>query len=105
MFYHFTVHIHNDITRLMKELIELGERIRHTRITAKLKQRELAARAAVSIASLASLERGSPVTTATLVRILHALGHRGALSDVLPPPTVSPLELQKLAGKQRQRVR
>ena len=93
------------ITRFMEELIELGERIRHARIAAELKQRELAERAAISTASLASLEHGSPVTTATLVRVLHALGHRGALSEILPPPVVSPLELQKLSGKQRQRVR
>ena len=89
----------------MKDLIELGERIRRERVVMKLKQRELADRAAVSSDSLSSLENGRPVTTATLVRVLQALGHRGALPDVLPPPTVSPLELQKLAGKQRQRVR
>jgi transcriptional regulator with XRE-family HTH domain len=89
----------------MKELIELGARVRRERIAMKLKQRELADRAAVSADSLSSLENGRPITTATLVRVLHALGHAAALPDLLPPPVVSPLELQQLAGKQRQRVR
>jgi transcriptional regulator with XRE-family HTH domain len=89
----------------MKDLIELGERVRRERIRLELKQRELSARAAISNDSLSSLENGKPVTTATLVRVLQALGHARALPELLPPPTPSPLELQKLAGKQRQRVR
>ncbi|MDP7024367.1 MAG: helix-turn-helix transcriptional regulator [Kiritimatiellia bacterium] len=89
----------------MKDLIELGKRIRRERITMNLKQRELADRAAVSSDSLSSLENGKPVTTATLVRVIQALGHGEALQELLPPPTPGPLELQKLAGKQRQRVR
>jgi transcriptional regulator with XRE-family HTH domain len=89
----------------MNELIELGVRIRGERIRTELKQRDLADRAAVSKTSLSALENGSPVTTATLARVLGALGHHGALTDILPPTTVSPLDLQKLAGKQRRRVR
>jgi putative transcriptional regulator len=89
----------------MDDLLLLGERVRHERMLLKLKQRELADRAAVSADSLSSLEHGRPVTTATLARVLRALGHAGALTDLLPPPTPSPLDLQRLAGKQRQRVR
>ena len=89
----------------MKDLTDLGERIQRERVRLTLKQRDLAARAAVSADSLSSLEHGRPVTTATLVRVLEALGHGGALPGLLPPPTPSPLDLQKLAGQQRQRVR
>ena len=89
----------------MKELNELGKRIRAERIATGLKQRELADRAAISVDSLSSLENGRPVSTATLQRVLRALGRTDALSNVLPAPTVSPLDMQRLAGKQRQRVR
>ncbi len=89
----------------MNELIELGVRIRRERLQRNLKQRELADRAAVSADSLSSLENGRPVTTATLARVLRALGHAGALAELLPPIAPSPLDLQRLAGKQRQRVR
>lgn len=89
----------------MNELIELGERVKRERIRLKMKQRELASRAAVSADSLSSLENGRPVTTMTLARVLRALGHEEGLAELLPPPTPSPLDLQKLAGRQRQRVR
>jgi transcriptional regulator with XRE-family HTH domain len=89
----------------MEDLNQLGERIRKQRIQLELKQRELADRAAVSLTSVGKLERGEPVTTATLSRVLVALGFSDALKTLVPPPPVSPLELQELAGKERQRVR
>ena len=89
----------------MKDLEEIGRRVRQQRIAMHLKQRELADRAAVSADSLSALENGKPVTTATLARVLRALGHGDALQELLPPSVVSPIDLQKLAGKQRKRVR
>ena len=89
----------------MKDLIELGTRIRRERIARSLKQKELAARAAVSVDTLSALENGRPVTTQTLSRVLDALGYGEALENLLPPPVVSPIDLQKLEGRQRQRVR
>ncbi len=89
----------------MKELSELGERIRRHRIALGVKQKDLADKAAVSADVISSLENGRSVGTASLVRVLRALGLRDALVEMLPAPAVSPLDLQKLAGKQRQRVR
>lgn len=89
----------------MKELQELGNRIRRYRIQLGIKQKDLAAKAAVSSDVVSSLENGRSIATASLVRILRALGLREALIEMLPAPTVSPLDLQKLEGKQRQRVR
>ena len=89
----------------MNDLIILGEQIRKHRIQLELKQRELADRAAVSLTSIGQLERGKPVTTTTLARVLKVLGFSDALKTLVPPPPVSPLELQELAGKERQRVR
>lgn len=89
----------------MKELDELGKRVRQQRIAAGLKQKELAAKAAVSPDVLYSLEHGKSVTTVSLTRVLRALKYPDALADLLPPPAISPIDLQKLEGKQRQRVR
>ena len=89
----------------MDTLKELGSRLRHQRIAAELKQSELAARAAVSTDTLSALENGRPVTTETLARVLEALGQGDVLEQLLPVPTISPLELQKLRGQQRRRVR
>jgi len=89
----------------MKELIKLGKRVRHQRIAMGMKQIDLADKAAVSKDALSSLENGRTIKTETLARVLRALGYSDALSDVLPAPVVSPIDLQKLEGKQRQRVR
>lgn len=89
----------------MNQIEELGERVRHHRIAMGLKQAELAAKAAVSVDVLSALENGRSVNTESLVRILEGLGHADAVAHLLPAPVVSPIDLQKLAGKQRQRVR
>jgi transcriptional regulator with XRE-family HTH domain len=89
----------------MKELKELGARVRHQRVAQGLKQQELAAKAAVSADALSTLENGRSVTVESLARILQALGFREALINLLPAPVPSPIALQKLAGKERQRVR
>ena len=89
----------------MRAIQELGERVRRERIAQGLKQKALAAKAAVSADALSSLENGRPVTTLTLARVLRAMGYGDALENLLPPPVVSPVDLQKLEGKQRQRVR
>lgn len=92
-------------TYLMKELEELGNRVRHQRVTQGLKQQDLAAKAAVSTQVLSALENGRSVTLESLARVLQGLGFRDALINLLPAPVPSPIELQKLAGKERRRVR
>ena len=89
----------------MKELKELGARLRHQRVAQGLKQQELAAKAAVSEDALSALENGRSVTVESVARVLQALGFRDALINLLPAPVPSPIALQKLAGKERQRVR
>ena len=89
----------------MKELKELGARVRHQRVAQGLKQQELAAKAAVSEDALSALENGRSVTVESVARVLQALGFRDALTNLLPAPVPSPIALQKLAGKERQRVR
>ncbi|MFV1995331.1 MAG: helix-turn-helix domain-containing protein [Verrucomicrobiales bacterium] len=89
----------------MRELNELGTRVRRERIAQGFKQKALAAKAAVSSDVVSALENGRAVTTVTLARVLRGLGQDEALENLLPPPVVSPIDLQKLEGKVRQRVR
>jgi transcriptional regulator with XRE-family HTH domain len=79
--------------------------VRQQRIAQGLKQQELAAKAAVSADALSALENGRSITVESLARVLQALGFRESLINLLPAPVPSPIALQKLAGKERQRVR
>jgi transcriptional regulator with XRE-family HTH domain len=89
----------------MKEIQELGARVRRQRVASRLTQEALAGKAAVSLNVIKALENGRSVTVESLARVLQALGYREALSNLLPAPVPSPIALQKLAGKERQRVR
>jgi transcriptional regulator with XRE-family HTH domain len=89
----------------MIELEELGARVRRQRVAQGLKQQELAAKAAVSKDVLSALENGRSVTSESLARGLQGRGFREALFNLQPAPVPSPIALQKLAGKERQRVR
>ncbi|MEM1158218.1 MAG: helix-turn-helix domain-containing protein [Verrucomicrobiota bacterium] len=89
----------------MKELIELGSRAERERIAQNLRQTDLAEKAAVALNGVRRLEKGQPVRTDTLVRILNALGFQDALPSLLPKPVISPLDYRKLQGKTRKRVR
>jgi len=63
------------------DLIQLGEQIRSARRSARLTQDALRARAGISRDTLSRLERGEPVDTSTLIKILSALGLRIELSQ------------------------
>ena len=61
--------------RVMRQLDELGARIRAARLRRRMTQATLAARADVSLPTLRKLEKGDPTTSlATLVRALQVLG-------------------------------
>lgn len=87
-----------------KCLQELGLRITHARTNAELTQQALADKAAISLATLSKAERGYPMTTATLFRILDALGKADKLPNLFPAPTINPIILKK-ALTTRKRVR
>lgn len=55
-------------------MLEIAQRVREARLTAQLSQNELADRAEVSRPSVARLERGDDVNTATLGKIAATLG-------------------------------
>lgn len=55
-------------------MIEIAQRVREARLAAQLSQSELADRAEVSRPSVARVERGDDVNTATLGKIVATLG-------------------------------
>ena len=78
-------------------LVELGARIRHARVTSRLKQEELAARSGISRAQLIRLERGdNSVKLQTLIAVLRTLRLLHALETALPPVELSPLQVADL---------
>jgi transcriptional regulator with XRE-family HTH domain len=85
-------------------LAELGRRLRRYRLQQNLTQADLARDAGVGNRTVRNLERGGDVQLGTLLRILRALGRLDALDAFLPRPGVSPMELLRSGGRERQRA-
>jgi putative transcriptional regulator len=86
-------------------LAELGDRLRRERLNRNMTQSDLAGKSGVARATLQNLESGRTSTMVSLVRVLRALGKLDALDAFLPVPSLSPLQLAKLKGRERQRAR
>ena len=82
----------------------MGQRIQKERLNQNLTQEDLAKRAGITGRTIRSLENGKKSTVETLIRILRGLGRLGAIVAFLPEPGLSPLQLAKLQGKERQRA-
>jgi transcriptional regulator with XRE-family HTH domain len=80
----------------MRQLEELGARIRAARLRRRMTQATLAARADVSLPTIRKLEKGDPTTSvATMVRALHVLGLEKDL-DLLAADDVLGRKLQDI---------
>jgi putative transcriptional regulator len=82
---------------------ELGGRLKQARLNADFTQSDLAHQAGVSRKVLMNAEKGK-VTLEAFIAIMAALGLLGQLDHFLPKQGLSPLQLAKLQGKQRQRA-
>lgn len=82
--------------RTLRQLEELGTRIRAARLRRRMTQATLAARADVSLPTLRKLEKGDPTTSlATMVRALQVLGLEKDL-DLLAADDVLGRKLQDI---------
>lgn len=86
-------------------LMEIGDRLANCRVEESLTQAELANRAGIGKRTLERLEKGGSVQTESLVRVLRELKLLENLDTLLPEVSVRPIDLAKLQGKARQRVR
>lgn len=84
-------------------LAELGQRLRDQRIRIGYSQEDLARMANVSTRSIHHLETGGSSTTATLVKVLRAMGITDDLKAIAPLPSVSPMAALR-QGRRAQRV-
>jgi transcriptional regulator with XRE-family HTH domain len=85
-------------------LKEVGRRLRRRRLDKNLSQQRLADRAGLSRTTVSDLERGAPAGVLTLIQVLRALGGLRELDAFLPESGLSPLELARMKGRERQRA-
>lgn len=86
-------------------IARLGARIKDVRVRKSITQNELALAAGVSRLTVVNIEKGKPVNILMFLSILRALGLLENLENLIPEPKISPLQLKKLQGKKRFRVR
>lgn len=82
---------------------ELGRRIKALRLRNNITQKELAEATTLSLNTIKSLESGSGKLS-TLIAVLRELGALDHLDHFIPEATISPLQLAKMQGKQRERA-
>jgi len=85
-------------------LAEIGGRLQRYRLQQNVTQRKLAQAAGVGSRTIQNVEKGEGAQLLTVVRILRALGRLDALEAFLPAPGLSPMELLRSGGRQRQRA-
>lgn len=84
---------------------ELGRRLAAWRIAKHYTQAQLADLGGISRATLQRLEAGQGGELRTFLSVLIALDRASSLDALLPEVGPSPIDMLKLSGKQRKRVR
>lgn len=82
---------------------ELGERLKQARLNHDLTQAEVAELVGISRKTVLNAEKGN-VQLTILIAIMAALNLLEQLDLFLPKQDISPIQLAKLQGKQRQRA-
>jgi len=83
----------------------LGDYLRQIRLRQNLTQEQLAAKAGLSRSAISEMENGKTATSLlTIVQVLRALEQFHLLDNWKVAGQVSPLQLAKLAGKERRRA-
>jgi len=83
----------------------LGGFVKHHRMEQNKTQETLSQEAGISRSTLSLLERGEPVTLATLIQTLRVLDLLHVLDAFMVVEQISPIMLAKLEMKKRKRVR
>jgi putative transcriptional regulator len=83
---------------------DLGARLQAHRLNQNLSQAELAAATGLARKTITNLENGHGGTLLTFLAVLRGLGLLAQLETFIPVPGPSPIQLAKLAGKQRRRA-
>jgi len=83
---------------------EVGNRLQLHRLNQNLSQTDLAEAIGIARKTITSVENGHGGTLLTIIAMLRGLNLLGHLEAFIPPPGPSPIQLVKLAGKQRKRA-
>lgn len=83
---------------------EIGRRLQTERLNQNITQAALAEQAGIARRTLVGAERGERISVDTLLSVLRALDCLQQIDLFLPNPEISPVQLSKLKGKQRQRA-
>ncbi len=94
----------NEIKSHQELQVQLGEGLRALRISRRMTQGELAAKAGVSPGAVASLERAEGSSVETMIRVLRAMDASAFIEGLAARPSVSPLALARSPNPPR-RVR
>ncbi len=82
---------------------ELGNRLKQARLNADLTQAEVASRTGLNRRTILNAEKGA-VQLNNLVAILVSMDMTDQLNMFLPGQEISPIQLAKLKGQERQRA-
>jgi transcriptional regulator with XRE-family HTH domain len=85
-------------------LKEIGIRVRRERLNQNITQEKLASRAGVSRRVVMDLEAGKGCGLSSFIEILRSLRKIDQLDAFLPDPGISPIQLAKFRGRERQRA-
>ena len=83
----------------------LCKRLESIRLSRNITQQHLAEEAGVSIRTIRRLEKGQGVSLDTFIRVLSALKIQHSLENLLPDPSVRPIERVGLGTGERKRAR
>lgn len=95
-----------DFSYATSEQIEkaLCERIKKIRLLKNWPREKLAREAGISVRTLARLEDGEGVTFDTIIRVMIALRIQENLLVLFPDPSIRPIEMLEMKGKERKRA-
>ena len=85
-------------------LEELGGRLARRRIELELTQAELATGAGIGKRTVERIEAGGSSQLANWLRVLRVLGLIEQLDQLLPEPTLRPMQLLRAGGRRRKRA-
>ncbi len=85
-------------------LRDIGKRVKQKRLKKNITQVQLAKNAGLNVSTIQGVENGSPFGMLSLIQILRALNLLDDINNFLPVETISPIQLVKMQGKDRQRA-
>jgi putative transcriptional regulator len=92
-------------TKTTTVLQEIGDRLRSYRLQQNQSIEHLSAKTGVGSRTVRRAESGEGLTLKNMIKLLRGLGRLSALDSFLEPVNISPIEIAKLHGKQRQKAR